>query len=201
MRQSIERELRQTFRELRAEHPQLAAVSFKVNGRFKRRLGVCRYARLTRYGEAPRPVSIEVARYAVESPELHDDVRDTLLHEVAHAIAGHKAGHGPVWKAVCVEIGAKPKRCVDLTVEQREAVAKATDPKWTIRCEACDVTGHAHRATLKRRTWGRCRGCRGAMTWTNNRTGEVTHSNPNWPPRRRPTADPLSVMLGDLLNN
>src|SRR6266404_838178 len=57
----------------------------------KRRLGVCKY----------RTKRIEIAEYYARnsSPE---SVLDTLLHEIAHAIAGSAARHGPVWKAVAV---------------------------------------------------------------------------------------------------
>lgn len=37
-----------------------------------------------------------------------DEVKDTILHEIAHAIAGYEAGHGEEWKKVCIKIGAKP---------------------------------------------------------------------------------------------
>jgi hypothetical protein len=33
------------------------------------------------------------------------EFRDTVLHEIAHAIVGYEARHGPVWKAKCREIG------------------------------------------------------------------------------------------------
>ena len=36
-------------------------------------------------------------------------VTDTILHEIAHALAGTGAGHGPVWKAIASRLGAKPK--------------------------------------------------------------------------------------------
>lgn len=38
-----------------------------------------------------------------------EDIEDTILHEIAHAIAGHEAGHGPAWKAVARRIGATPE--------------------------------------------------------------------------------------------
>ena len=45
-----------------------------------------------------------------------DEVKDTILHEIAHALAyqrhgraGH--GHGRIWKSICREIGARPERC------------------------------------------------------------------------------------------
>ena len=37
-----------------------------------------------------------------------DDVTDTILHEIAHALAGPAAGHGPTWKAVARRLGARP---------------------------------------------------------------------------------------------
>jgi len=53
-----------------------------------------------------------------------DDVRDTILHEIAHALVyirngfryrlsenKRKCSHDDVWKKVCIEIGCKPKRC------------------------------------------------------------------------------------------
>ena len=50
--------------------------------------------------------------------ELNDkaEVMDTILHEIAHALAYHRhgnagRGHGKIWKSICREIGAKPQRC------------------------------------------------------------------------------------------
>src|SRR3954466_6720554 len=60
----------------------------------KRRLGVCKY----------RARRIEVAEYyARHSPE--ESVLDTLRHEIAHAIAGPSAKHGPKWKALAIRLG------------------------------------------------------------------------------------------------
>ena len=40
-----------------------------------------------------------------------EDIKDTILHEIAHALAGPKAKHGPEWKKVAILIGAKPRAC------------------------------------------------------------------------------------------
>lgn len=40
-------------------------------------------------------------------------VHDTILHEIAHALAGSEAAHGPDWQAVASRIGADPYRLVD----------------------------------------------------------------------------------------
>ena len=36
-------------------------------------------------------------------------VTDTILHEIAHALAGPEAGHGPAWKEIAGRVGAVPK--------------------------------------------------------------------------------------------
>lgn len=58
------------------------------------------------------------------SPE---QVTDTILHEIAHALAGPDAGHGPAWKAVARKLGATPRSCLpesDSTKRQREAARR-----------------------------------------------------------------------------
>lgn len=46
---------------------------------------------------------------------VHDEdlVRDTILHEIAHALVGHSHGHDHVWKAKARELGASDQRCFD----------------------------------------------------------------------------------------
>lgn len=55
--------------------------------------------------------------------------RNTVLHEIAHALAGYEANHGPKWKAICRKIGAIPERCAKLEV---------TGHKWEVSCK-CNV--------------------------------------------------------------
>lgn len=62
-----------------------------------RTLGQCRY----------RERAIRISRaHALEGKE--DDLRDTILHEIAHALAGPQAGHGPRWQATARRLGATP---------------------------------------------------------------------------------------------
>ena len=93
-----------------------------------RRLGVCKY----------RAKRIEIADYyARNSPP--ETVLDTLRHEIAHAIAGPAAKHGPAWKAVAVRLGATPRSCET----SHQAVVKPGD--WQARCPACEKTAHLYR--------------------------------------------------------
>jgi predicted SprT family Zn-dependent metalloprotease len=76
----------------------LSDWSFAFN-RSKRQMGCCCYG----------PKVIELSRHFVERNDL-DLIRDTLLHEIAHALVGPGHGHDAVWKAMCLRIGAKPER-------------------------------------------------------------------------------------------
>lgn len=64
------------------------------------------------------------------------ETRNTIAHEVAHAIVGHGAGHGPAWKRACRETGARPVRC-------HQANTVPTAHRFRGICEACgeDVAG------------------------------------------------------------
>ena len=67
-------------------------------GEARKRLGACHF----------RHHVIQISRtHALEGSE--EQIRDTVLHEIAHAIAGHGAGHGPLWKATARRIGATPR--------------------------------------------------------------------------------------------
>jgi SprT protein len=59
------------------------------------------------------------------------EIRDTILHEIAHALVGPNVGHGLRWRLKCVEIGAKPER---LAGEEAVSTAK---PNYVIECSAC----------------------------------------------------------------
>ena len=72
----------------------------------ERRLGDCNYRdRVIRVGRT----------HALDAGEA--EIRDTILHEIAHAIAGPEAQHGALWKATARRIGATPRANV---YERRE---------------------------------------------------------------------------------
>jgi predicted SprT family Zn-dependent metalloprotease len=94
----------------------LARWEFGLN-RSKRNLGLCRYT-LQR---------IELSAHFVAG---HDEpaIRDVILHEIAHALAGHEAAHGPLWRAICRAIGARPERCGNVRMPLG---------RWLATCPGC----------------------------------------------------------------
>ena len=69
------------------------------------------------------------------------EIEDTILHEIAHAldwIRNKEWGHGPTWKRICVEIGAKPSRCHSGEVKDQQG-------RYTVKCPSCSKSFVRHR--------------------------------------------------------
>jgi predicted SprT family Zn-dependent metalloprotease len=109
-------------------------------GSGKRQLGSVRVTR-RRHPTSSRIIehkTLTLSRHLV-SLNTTQEVRDTILHEIAHALAGVEHGHDAVWKAVCLKIGAKPQRLADESV-------RIVSPAWEILCPSCrKVVAQRHR--------------------------------------------------------
>lgn len=103
----------------------------------KTRAGLCNYTNKR----------ITVSRHLAGRYE-DDEVHQILLHEVAHAIAGPKAGHGPRWKAIAADLGYEGKRTHDGEIAHELA-------PWVGACPS----GHTHyryRKPTRALSCGRC---------------------------------------------
>ena len=104
-------EAEQLARTLMAEHGLIAAGWQFAWSRGKKELGCCSIKeqrhRIT--GEKQQIKLIRLSRYLV-TMNSDEEVRDTILHEIAHALAGVENGHNDKWQAMCRKVGAKPKR-------------------------------------------------------------------------------------------
>jgi predicted SprT family Zn-dependent metalloprotease len=80
---------------------------------------------------------ISVSRYLVEL-NGEDEVRDTILHEIAHALSPRGAGHGSAWRSVAQSIGCNGRRCYGA-----EVVRPA--PKFKGTCPSCKLVIYRHR--------------------------------------------------------
>jgi predicted SprT family Zn-dependent metalloprotease len=84
----------------------------------KRRAGVCRYDSRTIGLSAP-----------LTALHTFDEVRDTILHEIAHALVGPEHGHDASWRRVAKSIGSSGERCVS-------AESARVQPAWLGVCSA-----------------------------------------------------------------
>lgn len=105
--------------------------------RAKRRAGLCNFAERR----------ITVSRYLAEKYS-DDEIHQVLLHEVAHALAGSAAGHGPRWRAIADGLGYVGGRTHDGEIAHERA-------PWVGACPA----GHPHyrfRRPARPTSCGRC---------------------------------------------
>ena len=136
---------REMAHELMRRHG-LAGWQFRFD-HARRRFGSCRYE--------PRLITLSRPLTILNGPE---QVRDTLLHEIAHALTPGD-GHGAKWKARCRELGAKPVRCYgdDAVVSPPRAAAR-----YRLGCLACAWWVERRRLTRAKLI---CRKCRGTLVY------------------------------------
>lgn len=130
-------EARSLAESLMARHG-LADWSFDFD-RARRRLGSCRasHRRITLSAPLTR-----LNRRGV--------IRDTILHEIAHALAPGD-GHGPAWRAACRRVGARPERCA---VDGEVVLPPAP---YALVCDRCGARYARFRRSRGRYLCGRCR--------------------------------------------
>jgi hypothetical protein len=66
----------------------------------KRAFGQCSYGRKTIF--LSTPLTLACPEHAV---------KDTMLHEIAHALVGPRHGHDYIWERKAIEIGCNGQRC------------------------------------------------------------------------------------------
>jgi predicted SprT family Zn-dependent metalloprotease len=135
---------------LLAEH-RLCGWSFDFD-HATRRAGSCHF------GRQRITLSLQFARRASAA-----EIRETLLHEIAHALVGPRHNHDAAWRAKARQIGASGERCHD---------RRFTPPRYIVQCRNGCWTATAER----RRRNVVCRTCRGEIvyrTFTEQRWSEL----------------------------
>ena len=82
--------------------------------RAKRRAGSCRFS----------DKEITLAKAYAEQEHLKE-IKNTILHEIAHALVGPKHGHNEIWKQKALEIGCNAERCHSVVFSK---------PKYKLTC-------------------------------------------------------------------
>lgn len=99
----------------------------------KRRLGCCHWS----------DKKITLSRKLVELNN-EDRVRNTILHEIAHALAPRNEGHGLMWKRIAKQIGCNANR----TASDSEGITLVrTEKSFRGTCPNCKKEVQRHRRT------------------------------------------------------
>ncbi len=159
------------------EHHGLSAWTVTYDGA-KRRAGICRFG--------PRVIGLSAPLTALH-PE--HEVRDTILHEIAHALAGPKHGHDEAWRAIARSIGCSGERCVAEDAPRLETA-------WFGVCRAGHTVGR-HRRPERVLACSRCSSrfdLAHAFTWTHHGRPGQMHPNYEAELDRLRTGRPLEVL-------
>ncbi len=98
---------------------------------------------VSRFGQTKQSVNRSTGRIertiSLSKPltEKRDEmkVRNTILHEIAHALVGVQHGHDIVWKRQAMAIGCDGQRCSEIAPEER------VKPNYAV---VCTFTGGQH---------------------------------------------------------
>lgn len=100
--------------------------------RSKRRIGYCQFIK--------KYISLSEPYTRINAVE---HIKDTILHEIAHALAGAAAGHGIEWKLIAQSIGARPETCA-----RAEELELPKSPYQAV-CQFCQHTFRRFRLTRR----------------------------------------------------
>lgn len=149
---------------------------FRVNNRLSRALGRCVRGHKGKF--------IEIGGAYIRSAS-HEDIMDTIAHEIAHAAAwdfdGHW-GHGKEWKKWCKVVGANPSprkelpKEVDAAIREKDRFVLCViheDNGRQYKVEMIDQTSPRRTNLRGKQLIGRP-STRGLLAWYDKRTQRIT---------------------------
>jgi predicted SprT family Zn-dependent metalloprotease len=109
--------------------------------RAKRRMGCCNYT----------DKKITMSSFLVFNASKAQ-IQNTILHEVAHGMAGWEAAHGYYWRRIALSIGCDGKRCHN--------VSTGAGAKYKATCSGCQNEFFKFRMPKYGLTGRQCRKCK-----------------------------------------
>jgi len=136
---------------LMKEHIQEEGWIFAWNNR-KTEFGNCSYSSKT----------IALSRPLTET-NTEEEVLDTILHEIAHAIVGPGMGHGSIWQLTAKGLGSN-----GLRTSKRARVSKPVKG-ICLKCEKVVAEAHRMGSRMRRSFHRACGPTEGKLVWKRGR--------------------------------
>ena len=135
----VSAEAHRILHELQTEYPRLMGWRIRWHNK-KRSLGTCDFVKK----------EIQLSRFFLASITM-GRWQNVVRHELAHALAGPYAGHGPDWKAWARRVGARDERCENLEGKEGHAHKKVRleNARYIWECPSC----HNQNALFRRRKY------------------------------------------------
>ena len=105
-----------------------------------KRLGCCNYNKKL----------ITVSKHFLRGPTCTEGkIRNTVLHEIAHVLAGSSQGHNNKWKNIALKIGCDAKVCASMDLP---------DAKWLMICpKNCFKVGYFRKPKIENKLCAKCK--------------------------------------------
>lgn len=97
---------------------------------------------------------IEYSIHFIDNSE--EAIKDTILHEMAHALAGLKEAHNNNWKKWCIKLGANPNRTNGDKINEATTKNLIKVAKYTASCPNCKREFPKHKIPTKMESCGHC---------------------------------------------
>lgn len=113
----------------------------------KRAFGKCYYTY--------KKISLSLELCKENLDKIHTNIRNTILHEIAHAFSYHiygreGMGHDFKWQKIAIQIGCDGKRCYD---GEKVNLPKS---KYSLVCDNCEKSIPKHKIVKKKYACSNC---------------------------------------------
>lgn len=158
---SIKSKIRVLAHDLMTEHGLVAdGWTFDFNQR-KTSCGLCSYSK--------KEITLSV--HYIGKVDI-DTTKNTILHEIAHALVGSGHGHDNIWRRKAIEIGCTGNRTANTSVQ--------VEGKYVATCPSCGIVVYKHRKPKNDCSCAKC-----CPTRYNSKYKFTYELNPNYPANKQ----------------
>ena len=90
---------------------------------------------------------ITISKHLVLYNNSHKEIVNTILHEIAHALAPRESGHDRIWRKIFYDLLRKYKQPLNVSRCYDSRKVNMPKGKYTVSCSGCDNFWEYHKRT------------------------------------------------------